>query len=110
MTPEEFARGVAAQRDTALEIYFKDPPTTAVGMQIKALKLNAPQMTAFRRILSDAMTDMCYALLLGLDGSASIGDLTQQQFQLADEEGNVLTGGELEVAAWEVFHGEEEQQ
>ena len=107
MTPEQFARGVAAERDAIMEIYFKEPPTTAVGAQIKALSLSAQQTASLRQILHGALTDMCHSLLLGLDGAASIGDLRQQEFQLADEKGNELTGGELEVAASEVFHGDE---
>lgn len=107
MTPEQFARGVAAERDAILQIYFKEPPTTAVGQQIEALKLSKPQLAALRQILNGALTDMCYALLLGLDGAASIGNLRQQEFQLADAEGDELTGGELEAAASEVFQEDE---
>jgi hypothetical protein len=41
--------------------------------------------------------------LLGLDGEASIGD-KQTMYKLFDEENNELTGGEIEVSAYEYFH------
>jgi len=91
------------ERDSILQVYFKESPTTAVGEQIKALNLSEPQMAALRQIINGALTDMCYTLLLGIDGATSFGNLGQKQFQLLDEDGNLLTDGELEAAASEVF-------
>ena len=52
-------------------------------------------------------TDAFYTLLLGLDGAASIGDV-QQMYQIRDEKGNpILDSGDLEVEAWEQFHGDD---
>src|SRR5918996_145929 len=51
---------------------------------------------------SAGLTDLCYTLLLALDREANIGG-TQQMYSLADEDSNVLTGGEPEVAAYEIL-------
>jgi hypothetical protein len=49
------------------------------------------------------LTDAFYTLLLGLDGSASIGGV-QQCYDLRDESGDKITGdGELEAAAFTHF-------
>ncbi|KWT68142.1 hypothetical protein APV28_3336 [Comamonas testosteroni] len=49
-----------------------------------------------------------YTLLLGLDGAASIGG-EQQTYTLHDEDGNLISdGGELEAAAWEAFHRQDQ--
>lgn len=50
------------------------------------------------------MTDTFYTILLGLDGSASIGD-SQESFKIFDEDNNLISGsGDLEGFAYEYFH------
>jgi len=50
------------------------------------------------------LTDSFYTLLLGLDGSASIGD-SQKSFKIYDDENNLISeGGDLERFAYEYFH------
>ena len=107
MTPEQFARAIAEEKNTLIGSYFASDAGTIVGQQVASLQLSAEQREVLRRIIDGALTDMCYTILLGLDGAASLGSLQQQEFGLSDEEGNPLTGGELEAAAYEVFHGEE---
>lgn len=106
VTPEEFARGIAEEKNNLVEAYFAPNGQSAVGRKI--LQLGEHQQL-LREILDGALTDMCYTILLGLDGASSLGSLEQQEFGLFDEDGNRLTGGELEAAAYEVFHGEEEE-
>ena len=53
--------------------------------------------------MDGALTDMCYTILLGLDGEANIGG-TQEMYKIYDESGSELTGGEIEAYAWEYFH------
>ena len=107
MTPEEFARAIAEEKNTLVESYFAPDSGSAVGQQIAGLELPVKQRKLLRAIIDGALTDICYTILLGLDGATSLGGLQQQEFQLSDEEGNLLTGGELEGHAYEVFHGEE---
>lgn len=104
MTPKQFARSVAGEKDAMLKEYFSSRSDSAVGQQIKALDLTAAQRRGLRKAMNDALTDMCYTLLLALDGEASL-DGNQQEFRLLDDKGNLLTGGELEAAAYEVFQG-----
>ena len=107
MTPEELARAISEEKDTLIGSYFASDPRTVVGEQIASLQLSAEQRELLRQIVDGALTDMCYTILLGLDGATSLGSLQQQEFRLSDEEGNPLTGGELEASAFEVFHGQE---
>ena len=107
MTPEEFARAIADEKNNLIEAIFAPDTGTLVGQQIAGLQLPAKQRKLLREIIDGVLTDICYTILLGLDGATSLGGLRQQEFQLSDEEGNLLTGGELEGHAYEVFHGEE---
>jgi hypothetical protein len=51
------------------------------------------------------LTDSFYTILLGLDGSASIGD-SQESLKIYDENNNLISdGGNLEGYAYEYFHG-----
>ena len=104
MTPEQFARAIAEEKSSIVEAYFAPNAETAVGQKILQL---AQHQTLLREIVDGALTDICYTILLGLDGASSLGSLGQQEFGLFDEEGNRLTGGELEAAAYEVFYGED---
>lgn len=110
MTSEQFARGIAEEKNSVLDAYFAANGTTAVAQKIAGLQLSAEQREVLREIIDGALTDMCYTILLGLDGATSLGSVEQQAFGLFDEEGNSLTGGELEAAAYDVFHGEEEEE
>ncbi len=50
------------------------------------------------------LTDTFYTLLLGLDGSASIGD-SQEAYRILDEQGELVSDcGDLEAEAYEHFH------
>jgi hypothetical protein len=60
----------------------------------------AVQEGAMRRILDGVLRDTLYALLLGLDGAASIGTC-QQSYTLTAQDGSlVYEPGELEAEAW----------
>ena len=107
MTPEQFAQAIADEKNALLESYFASDSRALVGQQLAGLQLPAEQRKLLREIIDGALTDICYTILLGLDGATSLGSLQQQEFSLADEQGNLLTGGELEGAAYDVFHGEE---
>lgn len=53
--------------------------------------------------MNGVLRDAFYTTLLGLDGEAQIGE-RQETFKIEDENGNELTGGEIESYAWEYFH------
>ncbi len=70
---------------------------------IQSLNLDHKQLGTLKEILMATLRDAFYTTLLGLDGEAQIGD-RQEAYRLTDEQGNELTGGEIEAFAWEYFH------
>lgn len=70
------------------------------------MNLNEVQVEQLKNIISNLLTDTFYTILLGLDGSASIGG-SQQSFKIYDEEEQLISeSGDLESYAYEYFHGE----
>ena len=104
MTPRDFANLCASEKLSLLNAYFDVTTETAVGALIRDLSLTSSQSAIMRQVIDSVLTDAMYGLLLGLDGTASIGG-TQQPYRLIDEVGNLLTGGKLEAEAWQAFHG-----
>ncbi|MDQ8035434.1 MAG: hypothetical protein REJ50_25805 [Bordetella sp.] len=79
----------------------------AAGARLAAAGLSAEQREHVLGAIDAALTDTLYTLLLGLDGSAQIGD-DQQTYAIHDEDGNLLSDcGELEAEAYAQFHGEQ---
>lgn len=104
MIPVEFARLWRNERDRLLSDCLDAGSRTAVATAIRALGLTPAQVTGLRHVLNLALTDTMYTLLLGLDGAAAIGG-RQETYRLFAEGGEQLSGnGQLEGAAWEVFH------
>ena len=105
MTPIEFARLWHNEKDQLIAHFLDADSGAAVATEINALALSPGQAAGLRRVFDSALTDVMYTLLLGLDGCASIGG-RQEIYSLFAESGEQLSGnGELEEAAWEVFHG-----
>ena len=105
MTPQEFVACVAREKEDLLVTYFDPDSGSAVASQISAMCLSTGQAKALRMILDGALTDAFYTLLVGLDGEASLGGI-QSVYELRAEDGTLLTGGSLEGAASEQFHGD----
>lgn len=103
MTPAQFVGLFAKEKRDLLRSYLGGADT-AVGAQIKAMKLPAKESKALRAVLDGVLTDAFYTVLLALDGAASLGG-RQVTYSLRDEDGKELTGGEIEGLAWERFHG-----
>lgn len=102
MTPKEFVRNVYLEKENLLSLYFTPDSKALVGSQIRALGLSPEKMNELKAIIDGALTDGFYTLLLGLDGAGSIG-MEQVEYNLSDEDGNELTGGELEAHAYDFF-------
>ena len=103
MTPDDFAKGFYLEHKQMLELYFKHNNNTYVSQLISSLQLDKEKTEELKQILGAVLRDAFYTILLGIDGEAQIGN-RQETYKLLDEEGNELTGGEIEVAAWEYFH------
>ena len=104
MTTREFAKAFYAEKEELLGEYFDPGTESEVGTLIRGLGLDARKAAVLRRIIDGVLSDALYTVLLGLDGAGSIGGV-QARYTVQDEDGNLLTGGDLEGAAWEVFYG-----
>ena len=101
MTPEEFVQEFQELKEYIQKDYFSpDSEISRIDTLIEA-GLNQKQIQLVETIVSEALTDTLYTVLLGLDGCASIGH-NQILYDLKDEEGNQISG-DIEGYAWEQF-------
>ncbi|WP_153800356.1 hypothetical protein [Foetidibacter luteolus] len=103
MTPEEFVRGFYQERQQLFDTYFNGDGSAQASSLIADLKLDERGAERLRQIIFTTLRDAYYAVLLGLDGEASIGD-RQETYRIFDEQGNALSGGEIEGYAYEYFY------
>jgi Elongation factor Tu C-terminal domain len=103
MTADEFVKGFYLERQSLIDTYFNVDSKTEVSVLIKSLNLDDKQTERLRQILNGSLRDAFYTTLLGLDGEANIGN-KQILYKVVDEDNNELTGGEIEIAAYEYFH------
>lgn len=103
MTPEEFVKNFYLERKALVDLYLSSDKETDVSNLIADLNLDEGKTEKIRQILNGVLRDAFYTTLLGLDGVAQIGE-QQAAFRIEDENGNELTGGEIESYAWEYFH------
>lgn len=103
MTADEFVKGFYLERQSLIDTYFNADSNTDVSALIQSLNLDDKGIERLRQILNGSLRDALYTILLGLDGEASIGN-KQTLYKLFDEDNNELSGGEIEVAAYEYFH------
>lgn len=105
MTPEEFVSCVAREKDDLLAMFMDPDSGSVAAAQIAALGLNSEQTANLKKAMDGVLTDAYYSLLLALDGAGSLGG-QQRDYELRDEDGTLLSKGELEGPAWERFHGQ----
>ncbi|MFC3552526.1 hypothetical protein ACFOLC_16115 [Lysobacter cavernae] len=104
MNAKEFVASWKEQRDDYLASLFAG--SGLAGKQLMELGLSDTQTEQIWRLMDTVTTDTMYSLLLGLDGSAAIGNSEQQAFKIYDEDGNLVSDcGDLETEAYECFHG-----
>jgi hypothetical protein len=102
MDAKEFVANWDALRVELLAAFTAPDAASEVAAKVRAMGLSAEQSVQMQGILDTVIKDTMVALLLGLDGEASLGD-SQQAFTITDEDGTVIQG--IEEAAWECFHG-----
>jgi hypothetical protein len=105
MTTEQFVQGFYRDKQSLLELYFNKESGAAVATHLQGLNLTEEQQEAVRQLLDIALTDVYYSVLLGLEGSASIGGV-QTRYQLFDNEGNTLNDGDIGGYAWQYFQND----
>lgn len=106
MTAEEFVKNFYQEKQNILISSFDNQSEyrTLVSTKIEELNLNEVKSEKLKEIVSNLLTDSFYTILLGLDGSASIGD-SQESFKIYDEENHLISeGGDLEGYAYKYFH------
>ncbi|WP_232776383.1 hypothetical protein [Comamonas testosteroni] len=108
MNSKQFVENWVNLKSELLLSFMNAHEESEVAARIEALELTPKQHEQLRAILDSVLRDTMYTLLLGLDGAASIGG-EQQTYTLHDEDGNLISdGGELEAAAWEAFHRQDQ--
>ncbi|WP_299611275.1 hypothetical protein [uncultured Aquimarina sp.] len=101
MTTEEFVKAFHKEKQELLKEYLSNHSETEVGVLIKSLNLTDEQNEIMKKVLDSSFSDIFYTILLGLNGSASIGGI-QEMYDLKDDNGNQLTG-EIESFAYKYF-------
>lgn len=103
MNAEEFVKNFYKEKEEIIKDYFSDNPTL-VGSKIKQFVQNQEQNQAMKELFSALLNDAFYTILLGLEGSASIGGV-QETFKIYDQKGNLISdGGEIEAFAYKYFY------
>lgn len=105
MNPEEFAKEFRMLKDDLVNSYFSKGGKASRIQMLNDAGLSEEQIKEVGKLFNDGLTDALYTVLLGLDGCAAMSK-EQNNYVLKDEEGNLIAGnGELEICAWEAFHG-----
>jgi len=103
MKAEDFVGFWKKEKDNILKIYSDKTQSTCVSSTLESLNLDSEEETKILEMIDGVLTDTFYSLLLGLDGSASIGG-HQETFKVYDESGELVSEcGEIEAEAWEQF-------
>lgn len=103
MTSEEFVKEFYLLNKALIEGAFTVFSGWKVSSMIAELKLDDKTTLQLKNIMSTLLTDAFYTILLGLDGEVQIG-VKQELYKIYDEDGNELTGGEIEAYAYEYFN------
>ena len=107
MNPEEFVKNFYLQKQNILDSIFdlNSEHKSYSAIKIQDLNLNEIESENLKNIISGILNDTYYSILLGLDGSANIGEANQQVYKIYDEENNLISDcGDLEGPAYEYFH------
>jgi hypothetical protein len=105
MTAEEFVKNFYKERKRIINdsFDFDKELKSYVTTRIQDLKLNEEDTEKFRHIISALLTDAFYGILLGLEGSANIGD-RQETYKITAEDNIVISEyGDIEAEAYETF-------
>jgi hypothetical protein len=105
MTAEEFVKNFYKERKRIINdsFDFDKELKSYVTTRIQDLKLNEEDSEKFRHIISALLTDTFYGILLGLDGSANIGE-RQETYKITAEDNIVISErGDIEAEAYETF-------
>lgn len=104
MDAKVFVGNWKKEKDNFLNLYMSNDDEVKAVSKIKEMNLNDNQVNILNDVLNNVLNDVFYTLLMGLDGSATIGDGMQESFKIYDEEGHLISSnGEIETEAYEQF-------
>ncbi|WP_022822315.1 hypothetical protein [Hymenobacter norwichensis] len=106
MTTEEFVQACYREKQQLLQHYLEG----AGAEWLRPLNSSSPEhRLALEQLLDVVLTDTFYTMLLGLEGSGSIGG-SQAPYELRDREGNLLTNGDIGGYAWQYFQNDGQEE
>jgi hypothetical protein len=92
MKPEELIGCIKSEIEASANLYSKGlSGGTEVGSKIDALCLGSAQREMVVSLIKQAMEEVTYTLICGLEGEASVGG-GQRQYKLLDGAGNEFSG------------------
>jgi len=101
MSTEKFVKNFYDEKQGFLKSYLSGDDSS-VSQKNRSLDLSPDQSKVFESIIDDVLTDTLYTVLLGLSGSATIGD-SQVAYKIFGEDGNEIDSDEIEEYAWCYF-------
>jgi hypothetical protein len=107
MTTEECVHGFYREKQSLLQFYSQRLAPPAEGAASQCILLRDGQPLSVQELLDNVLTNTFYSLLLGLEGSASIGG-KQTRYEVRDLTGSLLTDGDLGGYAWQYFQNDGE--
>ncbi|MEA2462338.1 MAG: hypothetical protein QOJ98_85 [Acidobacteriota bacterium] len=103
MTARKFVAAWKREKQNMVKEFRSAASSSLVAEKIRDLNLTSAQRKQVIAIMDTALTDAFYTLLLGLDGSASIGGI-QQTYKIYGEDRKLISDfGEIEAEAAEAF-------
>jgi hypothetical protein len=105
MSAKDFVESFKKEMDYSVELYTNGEAETRVSALIAEMKLDVQQQEKMKEVISALLNDTYYGLLMGLNGSSSIGDI-QQTYTIHDEDGQLISDGFCleEGGLWEAFN------
>lgn len=101
---DKFAKQWKMEKNAFLRECTNEESGSDFAQHISAMHLSDEQKNHFDVAMNSLLTDVFYTLLLGLDGSAAIGD-KQQTYKIYDEDNNLISDcGDLEASAYRYFY------
>lgn len=103
MKAQEFVAAWKREKEDLLAKFTDPEGSTLVAARLRSLDLTVAQREQVTAIIDAVLTDAFYTLLLGLDGSASIGGI-QQIYKVYGEDGELISDcSDIEAEAAEAF-------
>ncbi len=94
LASEEFVKAVRQERDELLDVYFNSNKNSLVQSLIESMELEPSKRAILKEIIKTSLADGFSILLNGLEGNTFLGE-KQQGYTVEDEEGNIISDGNI---------------